>query len=76
MRKIASLAAMCSIWCVGCLPPRLLASRDVPHIVAEEDTVVAWCRNKDGTVERCKVRLIPGDVVVAQELLSRDNDGD
>ena len=64
-----SLLVGCVISCAGCLPPRLLASRDVPHIVAEETTVVGWCRAKTGNVEKCKVELLPGDVVAPQEIL-------
>ena len=65
------LFAVCAISFTGCLPPRLLATRDPPHIVAEKATVVGWCRNKVGNVEKCRVEVIPGDVVAPQELLDR-----
>lgn len=55
--------------CGGCLPPRLLASREIPHSVAEGATVIGWCRNAEGKVEKCRVEVIPGDVIAPQEIL-------
>lgn len=69
MRRTAILGALFTSLCAGCLPPRLLASRDVPHLVAEETTVIGWCRAKDGHVEKCRIELFPGDVVAPQELI-------
>lgn len=71
MPRIASLLGMFTILCAGCLPPRLLASREVAHVIAERNTVIGWCRAKDGHVEKCRVEVLPGDVVAPQELLRR-----
>jgi hypothetical protein len=71
IRGTLSFAIVCVTLCAGCLPPRLLASRDLPHIVADRTTVIGWCRNKEGKVEKCRVQVIPGDVVAPQELLDR-----
>ena len=71
IRGTLKLCAVCAISFTGCLPPRLLASRDLPHIIAKEATVVGWCRNKAGNVEKCRVIIVPGDVCAPQELLDR-----
>lgn len=62
-------AIVCATLCAGCLPPRLLASRDIPHLVAEETQVIGWCRNKEGKVEKCRIEVLPGDVIAPQEIL-------
>lgn len=69
MTRIAILGVLFTSLCAGCLPPRLIASREVAHVIAERDTVIGWCRAKDGHVEKCKVELLPGDVIAPQEIL-------
>ena len=57
--------------CAGCLPPTLLAARDRPHRVAERATVIGWCAAPEAPkVEKCKVELVPGDVILGQELFA------
>ena len=69
IRAMLSCLVGCAILSSGCLPPKLLASRDVPHLVAEETEVVGWCRRQDGKVEKCRIEVFPGDIIAPQELL-------
>lgn len=69
MPRIVILGALFTSLCAGCLPPRLLASRDVAHIIAEDDTVIGYCRAKDGHVEKCRVVVREGDVCAPGEIL-------
>lgn len=69
IRATLILLAGCGMLSSGCLPPRLLASRDIPHIVAEEGEVIGWCRRSDGKVEKCRVEVLPGDIIAPQELI-------
>lgn len=71
MRTTRLCCVLFAISFAGCLPPRLLANRDRAHIAAEEAEVVAWCQSpSDETkVEKCRVKVVPGDVIAPQEQL-------
>ncbi len=73
MKTTSLLSLALAICCGGCLPPTLLANRDRPHRVAERATVIAWCAPPEaaaGVVEKCKVELLPGDLLISTELLT------
>jgi hypothetical protein len=69
MRRLFSLLLVLCLPSLGCLGPRILADRTVGHVIAEEITVVGLCQTTTPQIyQKCKVRLIPGDVTVSGEL--------
>ena len=63
-----ALASLClPLW--GCPGIQILADRTNGHVVAEEVTVVGLCQTpREGVYQKCKVHLLVGDVLIAQEL--------
>lgn len=54
----------------ACVPRKLvLLDPTVPHRVAEEAVIVAWCRLPEGALVKCKVRLQEGWWVASPQLV-------
>jgi hypothetical protein len=67
LRRLA-LASLSLTW-MACPGIQILADRANGHVAAEEATVIGLCQTATpGLYQKCKVHLLVGDVMVAQEL--------
>jgi len=66
------LPGICLLSLACATGPKILASRDICHPAAERTTLVGLCSTGTaGIYQKCKVQVLEGDILCAQELWPR-----
>lgn len=73
MMKAMLCCALLSMFCLGCLPPRLIAKRDRAREVAEDSSkpLMVWCVTPEDPkkYEKCPLDVKEGDILVPGPLV-------
>lgn len=70
MRPMLFALTACALLSAGCAGRKVvIPSPSIPHQLAEETTVTAWCRAPDRTLVKCRLRVREGWWLASPELV-------